>query len=176
MFSQINNYIGKQIDLEEVTCLFDDGGLQIYWLGIDNVTAFRCNVYLIKSGKEALIIDPGSREFFEEVKTRALQVASLEEIKGLVLCHQDPDVAASMVDWLDIKDDLTIFVITSYSIHYTKLYDALASKRVYKEAWPIEEVKEFFIEQKGKHFEPKLVDLFFEHFDELNSVRLKYQD
>ncbi len=56
------------------------------------------------------------------------------------------------------------------------VFDALASKRVYKEAWPIEEVKEFFIEQKGKHFEPKLVDLFFEHFDELNSVRLKYQD
>jgi flavorubredoxin len=109
MFSHINNYVGKQINLEEVTCLFDDGGLQIYWLGIDNITAFRCNVYLIKSGKEALIIDPGSREFFEEVKTRALQVVSLDEIKGLVLCHQDPDVAASMIDWLDIKEDLTIF-------------------------------------------------------------------
>lgn len=109
MFSYIDNYIDKQIDLEEVTCLFDDGALQIYWLGIDNVTAFRCNVYLIKSGNEALIIDPGSRQFFEDVKKRALQVVSLDEIKGLVLCHQDPDVAASMVDWLDLKDDLTIF-------------------------------------------------------------------
>lgn len=104
----INNYIGKEIDLETVTPLFQTNDYSIYWLGIDNETAFRCNVYLIKAGDEALIIDPGSREFFEKVKQRALEVVSLEQIKGLILCHQDPDVSASMIDWLDLKSDLKI--------------------------------------------------------------------
>lgn len=108
MASLIEQHIGEEIDLENVTCLYEKDDYQIFWLGIDNETAFRCNVYLIKSGNEALIVDPGSREFFEEVKRRALEVASLDEIKGLILCHQDPDVAASMIDWLDLKEDLKI--------------------------------------------------------------------
>lgn len=109
MANLIDNYIGSEIDLEVITPLFQDGDFEIYWLGIDNETAFRCNVYLIKSGNEAIIVDPGSRAFFEEVKKRALEITSLENIKGLILCHQDPDVAASMVDWLTLKSDITIY-------------------------------------------------------------------
>lgn len=108
MKNLINNYIGKKINLEEVTLLFKDESHEIFWLGIDNETAFRCNVYLIKSGDEAIIVDPGSRAFFEEVKSRALEIVSIEQIKGLILCHQDPDVAASMIDWLDLKNDIQI--------------------------------------------------------------------
>jgi flavorubredoxin len=109
MFNCIDDYLGEELNLERVTCLYNSSDYQIFWLGIDNETAFRCNVYLIKSGDEALIIDPGSREFFEKVKQRALEVVSLENIKGLILCHQDPDVSASMIDWLDLKDDLIIY-------------------------------------------------------------------
>ena len=109
MANLIDSYIDEQIDLEVVTPLFEDGNYTVYWLGIDNETAFRCNVYLIKAGDEALIVDPGSRGFFEQVKSRALEVVSKENIKGLILCHQDPDVSASMVDWLDYKEDITIY-------------------------------------------------------------------
>lgn len=56
------------------------------------------------------------------------------------------------------------------------VFDALGSDRVYKEAWPLEKIFDLFKEQRGIHFDPKLVDLFFEHFDEINEVRLKYQD
>ena len=109
MGSLIDKHIGEEIDLENITCLYEEGDYQIFWLGIDDETAFRCNVYMIKSGNEALIVDPGSRGFFEKVKRKALEVASLDEIKGLILCHQDPDVSASMVDWLDLKEDLIIY-------------------------------------------------------------------
>lgn len=108
MGSMIDKYIGEEIDLEEVTCLYENGEHKIYWLGIDNETAFRCNAYLIKSQNEAIIVDPGSREFFEVVKRRVLQVAKLEDIVGIIACHQDPDVCASMVDWLELKPDITI--------------------------------------------------------------------
>lgn len=56
------------------------------------------------------------------------------------------------------------------------VFDALGSQRVYKDAWELDRIFELFKEQRGKHFEPKLVDLFFEHFDEINEVRQKYQD
>lgn len=38
------------------------------------------------------------------------------------------------------------------------VFDALFSKRVYKEAWPKEEVIGFFMKERGKHFSPKVVD------------------
>ena len=56
------------------------------------------------------------------------------------------------------------------------VFDALGSERVYKKAWELDKIFELFKEQRGKHFDPKLVDLFFEHFDEINEIRLKYQD
>jgi response regulator RpfG family c-di-GMP phosphodiesterase len=56
------------------------------------------------------------------------------------------------------------------------VFDALGSSRVYKEAWELDKIFELFKEERGKHFEPKLVDIFFEHFDELNKIRLKYKD
>jgi len=56
------------------------------------------------------------------------------------------------------------------------VFDALGSDRVYKEAWELDRIFELFKDQKGKHFDPTLVDLFFEHFDEIDEIRMKYQD
>lgn len=41
--------------------------------------------------------------------------------------------------------------------------DALFSERVYKRAWSVSEVMDYVQEQKGKHFDPRLVDVFLEH-------------
>jgi response regulator RpfG family c-di-GMP phosphodiesterase len=49
--------------------------------------------------------------------------------------------------------------------------DALLSRRCYKEPWPLEQVLQFLREQKGKRFDPRLVDLFFEHLDEVLRIR-----
>jgi len=46
------------------------------------------------------------------------------------------------------------------------VFDALTSKRSYKSGWSMKETLDFFKEQSGKHFDPKLVDIFFEHIDE----------
>lgn len=50
------------------------------------------------------------------------------------------------------------------------VFDALRSDRVYKEAWSCEDTLTFIKEQRGKHFEPKLVDLFFENLDEISAL------
>lgn len=56
------------------------------------------------------------------------------------------------------------------------VFDALGSDRVYKEAWSDEKIFNLFKEEKGKHFDPILVDIFFEHLDEFLEIRDSLKD
>ncbi len=56
------------------------------------------------------------------------------------------------------------------------VFDALGSDRCYKKAWDLDRISELFKEQRGKHFEPKLVDLFFENIDKFLKVRDRFRD
>ncbi len=56
------------------------------------------------------------------------------------------------------------------------VFDALGSDRCYKKAWDDEKTFAFIKEQSGKHFDPKLVELFFEHLEEFLAIREKYSD
>lgn len=56
------------------------------------------------------------------------------------------------------------------------VFDALGAKRCYKEAWPDEDIWAYFKEQKGKHFDPKLVDIFFENIETFKEIRQHYRD
>jgi len=90
------------------TPLFEEEDYAIYWLGTPEDSAFRCNSYLLKDGNEAILVDPGGRPAFEFIRKRVLQITSIERIKALIICHQDPDVGASMADWLEINPGLKI--------------------------------------------------------------------
>ncbi|MEN8146775.1 MAG: HD domain-containing phosphohydrolase [Campylobacterota bacterium] len=48
--------------------------------------------------------------------------------------------------------------------------DALLSKRVYKEIWSVEKVVDFLKKERGRHFEPKLVDIVLENMDEYTRI------
>jgi len=52
------------------------------------------------------------------------------------------------------------------------VFDALGSDRVYKKAWKDEDIFALFRSEQGKHFDPKLVNLFFDHIDEKHSKLL----
>ena len=56
------------------------------------------------------------------------------------------------------------------------VFDALGSDRVYKKAWSDERIFKLIHEERGEHFDPKLVDLFFEHIDEIKEVRAQFND
>lgn len=45
------------------------------------------------------------------------------------------------------------------------VYDALTSKRPYKNAWTHEQALKYLIEQKGKHFDPQLIDALLSIYD-----------
>jgi len=56
------------------------------------------------------------------------------------------------------------------------VFDALGSKRCYKEPWSDDEIKEFLIAQMNKKFEAKLVQIMIDDYDEFLQVRIEYPD
>ncbi|HLA51543.1 MAG TPA: HD domain-containing phosphohydrolase [Thermodesulfobacteriota bacterium] len=56
------------------------------------------------------------------------------------------------------------------------VYDALSSRRVYKESWDESRVLETLKEDSGKHFDPDLVNAFFASLDAIRSIAARYPD
>ena len=99
----------KNPDVSKEILLFKENDFEIYWLGLNQESAFRVNVYLIKAGDEAIIVDPGNRNFFEPIKNEVISIlGSTDKVIGAIFCHQDPDVSASIVDWLEIRPDMKV--------------------------------------------------------------------
>ena len=56
------------------------------------------------------------------------------------------------------------------------VFDALGSKRCYKEPWSDEKIKDFIMSEKNKKFDAALVDLIIENFDEFNALRARFSN
>lgn len=56
------------------------------------------------------------------------------------------------------------------------VFDALLAKRCYKEPWSLEKVLTLLQQEKGNHFEPKLVDLLLENIEEILEIQRVHAD
>jgi HD-GYP domain-containing protein (c-di-GMP phosphodiesterase class II) len=56
------------------------------------------------------------------------------------------------------------------------VYDALTSNRSYKKAWYSGQAYEMIVNEKGEHFDPDVVDVFVENFDEIKAIQEQYSD
>ncbi len=56
------------------------------------------------------------------------------------------------------------------------VFDALGSERVYKPAWNDEKILKMFKEERGEHFDPKLIDIFFDNLDKFLHIRDSMKD
>jgi putative two-component system response regulator len=56
------------------------------------------------------------------------------------------------------------------------VFDALATKRPYKPAFPIDECFRIMEENRGKHFDPRVLDAFFSRKDEIVQTLIDYGD
>ena len=56
------------------------------------------------------------------------------------------------------------------------VFDALANKRVYKKAWTMKEIYELFQDEAGKHFDPELVEAFFQITEVVEAVQERFKD
>lgn len=56
------------------------------------------------------------------------------------------------------------------------VFDAISCDRVYRKAMPMDKALAIIKSERGKHFDPELVDIFLEHLDRFLAVRDRYRD
>lgn len=56
------------------------------------------------------------------------------------------------------------------------VFDALTSIRPYKKAWSFDDAVKLLEEEKGKHFDPKIVDLFVSNISEITKIYNTFQE
>lgn len=56
------------------------------------------------------------------------------------------------------------------------VYDALASKRCYKDAWALGDIYTFVKSEKGRHFDPDIVDALTRNLDYVQQIMVDYSD
>ena len=56
------------------------------------------------------------------------------------------------------------------------VFDALGSERCYKKAWPLDKVLDLIRDERGKQFDPKLVDILLDNIDDIVAIRDRYTD
>lgn len=71
------------------------------------------------------------------------------------------------------EDGISIFARVTM---LADVYDALCSKRCYKEAWPRDRVFSYIKSERAKAFDPQLVDIFTKYEEEIRQIREQYLD
>jgi putative two-component system response regulator len=66
--------------------------------------------------------------------------------------------------------------LTGRIVAIADVFDALTSVRPYKRAWTEQEAVEHMVQQKGKHFDPALIDLFVAQLPAIRSVRERWAE
>jgi putative two-component system response regulator len=56
------------------------------------------------------------------------------------------------------------------------VFDALISRRVYKEPIPMDEVRNIMAAERGQHFDPDMLDAFLEGYDEFCAIASRHPD
>ena len=132
---------------------------------------------------------------------RRYMIPELDKLKG-GLSEKEQISIDSYFDRLQDAIDLPVYYRNSLISHFTQafesyldegkkadeislegrivavadVYDALTSKRSYKEAWDEERAYEEILKGKGTQFDPEVVDAFTRAHDKINEVRLQLQD
>jgi putative two-component system response regulator len=66
--------------------------------------------------------------------------------------------------------------LTGRIVAIADVFDALTSVRPYKRAWTEQEAVEHMVQQKGKHFDPALIDLFVTQLPAIRAVRERWAE
>ncbi|MCX7821660.1 MAG: HD domain-containing protein [Brevinematales bacterium] len=56
------------------------------------------------------------------------------------------------------------------------VFDSLSSDRVYKKAWELDKVLEFMTSERGKQFDPEMVDLLIKNIDTFVRIKNRFED
>jgi putative two-component system response regulator len=135
---------------------------------------------------DRILLKPGklTAEEFEIMKTHAaLGAASLgasleeypdtqflEVARDIALCHHEKYDGHGYPHGL-VGEDIPL---CARIMAVADVYDALVSKRVYKEAYSHDTAKSMIAEEAGKHFDPAIVEAFLVHEQECMAIREQF--
>jgi len=97
----------------EPEVLWRDSQHQFIWLGSGDPAqedGIPSNQYMIVDGDEAYILDPGGYHIFDRVVKNVDRYVKPEQVKGLFLSHQDPDISAGIAGWLQHMPNAQVIV------------------------------------------------------------------
>ena len=148
--------------LEHASCMHDIGKL-----GIDDAI-------LLKPGK--LTADERKEvEKHSEIGAGILDNPTstiMEEARKISLYHHEKWDGNGYPKGLK-KEEIPLY---ARIVAIADVFDALVSKRCYKDEYPASVAKDIILEGKGTHFDPKCVDAFERAFDKLVEIHKRYKD
>lgn len=68
------------------------------------------NEYLVISGRDALLTDPGGMEIFAQVFSAISDEIDPKAIRWLFASHQDPDIISSLALWLEYNPEIRCYM------------------------------------------------------------------
>ncbi len=138
--------------------------------------------------RDSILLKPGklTTEEFEEMKKHTIfgrdAVATVEKKFGnnsflqlareIAYSHHEKWSGAGYPQGLSGED----IPLSGRLMAVADVYDALISKRVYKPPFPHKKAVKIIFEERGKHFDPAIVDAFEELEEKFRSIALEYAD
>jgi putative two-component system response regulator len=101
-----------------------------------------------------------------------LELPFLTYAKEIAYSHQEKWDGSGYPEGLS-GDDIPV---SARIMAVADVYDALVSRRVYKEGMSHEKALGIIVEGKGSHFDPDMVDAFLEVADECRAIAARYLD
>lgn len=92
--------------------------------------------------------------------------------RGYPGCVPELDTSCEIESKTKIGEEIPL---TARITALADVYDALCSRRSYKDPFEEEQVFEIIRESSGSHFDPEIVDAFFQITDVLHAIRTKFQ-
>ncbi|MEO2069297.1 MAG: MBL fold metallo-hydrolase [Desulfurobacteriaceae bacterium] len=106
--------VSPDLDPKEDIVLYDDGKHKVVYLGSRGISSSTGAVdvlsYLVVDNNEGLLIDPGGYHLFSLIVSNVSKYISLDRIKYIYFCHQDPDVCGSLPMWKDVCPEVKIAI------------------------------------------------------------------
>lgn len=113
---------------------------------------------LLKPGK----LTPEERKIMESHVIRGYELVKDIDFLNLgsdvILCHHEKWDGSGYPK--KIKGEAIPIIARIFTL--VDVFDALKNKRPYKEPFALEEIKKIILEEKGKHFDPLVADVFLE--------------
>lgn len=122
--------------------------------------------------EERVIVNEHARIGAQIIGDQASSSPLLKMAQRIALAHHEKWDGSGYPEGLAGED----IPIEARIVAIADVFDALTSKRPYKEAWPVDKALALIIEESGKHFDPELVALFLTQLERVEAIRQQWAE